>query len=244
MKSVRILIVENELISAQAISLILEKQGYNISIESTGEAALQAIEKWPPDLILLDIDLGKGINGIEVSRWVEKSYHIPIIFLTRFKNEDIFQQAIRTVPYDYISKPFLDHELVRSVMIAINYIQNSPPANEPRDFIYLSKSPREEVRVNFSEILYLKANTSYTHFHFLDSATGKPTEIVRASSSNNVIARMNNPTLVKVHRSYYVNINRIDRYTSNNVYIGNIVIPMSKTGKTLLESKLPLLRKK
>lgn len=107
MKMTRILIIEDELITAQLIRKMLENLGYNIAgIITSGEEALASIGTIKPDLIIMDITLAGKIDGIEAAAYINKNFGIPIVYLTANTNFDIIQRAKEeTTSYGYLLKP-------------------------------------------------------------------------------------------------------------------------------------------
>ncbi|CAD7773714.1 hypothetical protein BLFGPEAP_00986 [Candidatus Methanoperedenaceae archaeon GB50] len=67
----------------------------------------------------MDIILRGKINGIEAANQITSLYHIPVVYLTAYADENTLQQAKVTQPYGYIIKPFTDRELYSNVEIAL-----------------------------------------------------------------------------------------------------------------------------
>jgi two-component system sensor histidine kinase/response regulator len=109
-----ILVVDDILRNLQVIGNILEDEGYEISVATNGEEALEIVQEEIPDLILLDVMM-PGMNGFEVCRRLkemEKIKEIPVIFLTaKTETEDIIK-GFEIGGVDYISKPFKKEELL------------------------------------------------------------------------------------------------------------------------------------
>jgi two-component system sensor histidine kinase/response regulator len=109
-----ILVVDDILRNLQVIGNILEEEGYEISVATNGEEALEIVHEETPDLILLDVMM-PGMNGFEVCRrlkGMEKVKEIPVIFLTaKTETEDIIK-GFEIGGIDYISKPFKKEELL------------------------------------------------------------------------------------------------------------------------------------
>jgi len=115
-----ILIVEDEMVIANDMKAALEKEGYRVAdIVATGNAAIQKINKFHPDLILLDIKLKGKLNGIETAHIIKNNFSIPFIFVTSYSSERILQDAKITEPYGYLLKPFQNQELVSSIETAL-----------------------------------------------------------------------------------------------------------------------------
>ena len=121
-----ILVVEDEMITALDIKLRLEDFGYNVpGTIAYGEEAVKKADEFNPDLILMDIMLKGEMNGIEATKEIQKTKDIPIIFLTANTNKEIIENALKTTPSGYISKPFNDRELKYIIEIAIKKSKDS-----------------------------------------------------------------------------------------------------------------------
>jgi PAS domain S-box-containing protein len=120
MKKARILVVEDEAIIAKDIGRRLEKHGYEVSATvSTGGDAVRRAGKDEPDLVLMDIVLPGDIDGIDAAGIIRSRNDIPVVYLTAYTNEAIIERAIRTEPFGYITKPFEDSELCRTIEMAL-----------------------------------------------------------------------------------------------------------------------------
>jgi DNA-binding response OmpR family regulator len=112
-----ILIVDDEPSIVVPIQFLMEQQGYNVLVAENGEDALDAIYKYKPDLILLDIMLPR-IDGYEVCEIVRLNpdYRgIKIIFLTAKGREVEIAKGLALGANAYITKPFSNTELVAKV---------------------------------------------------------------------------------------------------------------------------------
>jgi len=108
----RIMIVEDESIVAHDIRKTLQLYGYEVlSVESSGESALERFSKDPPDLVLMDIMLKGRLDGIETSRQIHTLYGVPVIFLTSYSDDRLLEQAKKTEAFGYLIKPYQDREL-------------------------------------------------------------------------------------------------------------------------------------
>ena len=110
----RILLVEDEDHLAQGLAYNLRNAGYDVEIASTGEEALEAVERQALDLILLDVML-PGISGLEVAAHLRKAGHIePIVMLSAKDRIADSIAGLEAGADDYITKPFdLDEVLAR-----------------------------------------------------------------------------------------------------------------------------------
>ena len=109
-----VMIVDDDPNIAQLAKLYLEKEGYAVCVETRGDAALEAFQKNPPSLILLDIML-PGMDGLQVCRAVRQMSSIPIIMLSA--KDETFDKVLglEMGADDYITKPFEGKELTARV---------------------------------------------------------------------------------------------------------------------------------
>jgi two-component system, cell cycle sensor histidine kinase and response regulator CckA len=114
----RIMIVEDDGIIAMHLQELLQKSGYAvIAVVASGEAALQKANDLFPELILMDIHLSGGWDGIETARRIQDIHDIPIIYLSAFADDELVEQAKKTTPYAYLTKPIRERELQIAIQI-------------------------------------------------------------------------------------------------------------------------------
>ena len=99
-----ILLVEDEIIIAMMEIKQLEKEGYLVIHAANGEEAIDIVSKTPIDLILMDIDLGKGMDGTETAKEILRTHNLPIVFLSSRTEKDIVQKTEVITSYGYIMK--------------------------------------------------------------------------------------------------------------------------------------------
>lgn len=116
----RILIVEDDEIIANLISVMLEKKGYNIvgKIASGEESIIRAAEL-EPDLILMDINLAGVMDGVTAACFIFQLFQYPVVFLTALCDDDLLNRAKNAQPLGYILKPFTDRDLSSNVELAL-----------------------------------------------------------------------------------------------------------------------------
>ena len=120
MNKARILIVEDEIITAMDIQQRLIDLGYEvIGRVASGEAAVCKAGELTPDLILMDIHLKGEMDGIQAAELIRDQLQIPIVFLTAFADAKTLQRAKATEAFGYILKPFEERELAVNIQIAL-----------------------------------------------------------------------------------------------------------------------------
>lgn len=118
--STSILVVEDEILIAHDIRRILTGFGYDVlPLVTTGTDALSAADTRPPGLVLMDIKLRGGMDGIETAAVLQEKHHTPIVYLTSHSDEMTLLRAKGTNPSGYVIKPFTDRELRTSIEVAL-----------------------------------------------------------------------------------------------------------------------------
>jgi two-component system, response regulator PdtaR len=115
-----ILIVEDEAITAILYSRVLTQIGYQVcKPAATGEEAIHSAETERPDIILMDINLIGDLDGVQAAEKIRENNSVPIIFITGYSNDDIYQRALRLDPAAYLTKPLTMETLKRSIRTAL-----------------------------------------------------------------------------------------------------------------------------
>jgi len=123
-KAKNILLVEDEAIIALCEQKFLEQNGFCVCIANTGEAAVsQAAQNQRLDLILMDIDLGSGINGAEAARQILRRHDLPIVFLSSHTEPEVVESTEAISSYGYIVKNSGNTVLLASIKMALKLFQ-------------------------------------------------------------------------------------------------------------------------
>jgi len=131
LKKYRILIVDDEEHIRKIVKFQLEKAGYEIDTAEDGLQALTAVERCPPDLMLLDLMM-PNMDGYEVCKRLKSNYqtnHIPIIMVTAKAELENKLQGFEDGVNDYITKPFAITELLVRVKNVLQWSQLQRQAN-------------------------------------------------------------------------------------------------------------------
>jgi DNA-binding NtrC family response regulator len=116
--SKKILIVEDEFIVANDLSMMLEKAGYDVcDIADSVEEAREIIARQKPQLVLLDIHLKGKLTGIDLAKQLAEE-QIAFVYLSANSNQKILEQAKATQPYGFMVKPFREKDVLVSLEIA------------------------------------------------------------------------------------------------------------------------------
>lgn len=127
-----VLIVEDEKEIADLIEIYLVNEGYHVVKANTGMAALDILDREAVQLVILDIMMPGGIDGLEVCRRIRQENNIPILMLSA-KSEDMDKiMGLATGADDYMTKPFNPLELIARVKSQLRrYIQLNPQSVHP-----------------------------------------------------------------------------------------------------------------
>lgn len=121
MKKARILVVEDEGLVAAQIKEALEGLGYEVpAVAGTGAAALERLAEIEPDLVLMDIQLKGGMNGIETVRRMRGRLDVPVVYLTAFSDAETLESAALTEALGYVLKPFDERSLHATIQMALH----------------------------------------------------------------------------------------------------------------------------
>ena len=110
----RVLVVEDNARTQEAVALYLRHAGYDVDVAATGPDALARAAEAAPDLIVLDLML-PGLGGLDVCRALRERTDVPIIMLTARTTEEDKLEGLRSGADDYVTKPFSPRELVARV---------------------------------------------------------------------------------------------------------------------------------
>ncbi|MEO8719519.1 MAG: response regulator [Ginsengibacter sp.] len=232
LSSIKILIVEDEMIIAAKISMQLIGLGYEVTaILSRGEEVIQHVKENHVDIILLDINLKGNIDGIETAKRIQQLLDIPIIYLTANADETTFNRAKTTKPAGFISKPFKLLDLQRVIELTTcrmienesqfaninNVIPPIPVILSDRIFV---RCREKMMKIMIADILYIEADRNYSRI-FTDNK-----EFLLSTTLKTIEEKLSG-NLVRIHRSYIINITHIDEVAEDHVIISQKAIPLS-----------------
>ena len=129
MSEKKVLVVDDEKPIADIVDFNLTKEGYEVQVAYDGDDALDKVESFQPDLILLDIML-PGRDGMEVCREIRKKYDMPIIMVTAKDSEFDKVLGLELGADDYVTKPFSNRELVARVKANLRRHANADKAQK------------------------------------------------------------------------------------------------------------------
>ena len=117
----RLLIVEDEPIVALDLKQEVEQLGCEVlGVAESADEALVAAGVHRPYLALMDVRIVGSVDGIQTAGLLRAAYHIPVIFLTSYSDENTISRAAKEMPYGYLTKPFQSGELKATLQVALH----------------------------------------------------------------------------------------------------------------------------
>lgn len=239
---IQILVVEDEMIIAANISMQLTELGYEVSgIIPRGEDALSHIATNLPDIVLIDIQLKGELDGIETAQKMQEIHKdLAIIYLTANADETHFNRAKLTHPYAFITKPFKKLDLQRSIELTIHQLKcniesndskSGSPSSVLKDCLFV-RNRETMVKVAIKDIRYLEAERNYCRIFSMDK------EYLIVATLKEIDKKLPQKHFLRIHRSYIINLSRIDEIAGTHVVISRKAIPMSKGMRAELLKRL------
>lgn len=245
MEKVKILVVEDEVITAHAIISMVEKMGYEcVGTAIRAKKALEMAKALKPDLALLDITLKGEETGIWLAGELKKELNIPYIFLTSLGDKKTIEEATATMPYGYLLKPLEAQNLYAAIETALarfsheNSTKSAPNGNQEnktlaiKDALFI-KDEYQYVKIVLSDIDYIKSDGNYVEIFSQGSKR------VLKETLKNMEAKLPQGDFFQAHRSYLVNVHKIESITGNSVKVGGTELPIVKQKRDELLNLLP-----
>ena len=120
MRKMRVLIVEDEPLIAEDIAGCLEAVDFEVAgMADSVSKALDLLSSQTCDVVLLDINLGDGPDGVDLAHEIRKQWDIPFVFLTSHADRATIARVKETLPSGYLLKPFDENDLLTTLEIAL-----------------------------------------------------------------------------------------------------------------------------
>jgi DNA-binding LytR/AlgR family response regulator len=245
MKSLKILIIEDELLVAFDIKSSLELAGHSVTgIARENKEAMRLVRDNPPDLAIIDITLGKKQNaGIELIQDLLAQHWMPFIYLTSHADAKIMAKASATLPSAYLLKPFRYEELMIQVTLAhANFIKtaSSNPTLASKSLFLPFDHGHEQVLTK--DILFLEAQGACVNIHMLGYK--KPRMI--GMTLGNLAQHFTTLNFYRLSRSLFINLDHLKRIGRNVIHLGDewIAVKISEANRKELLKKIQVVKTK
>jgi DNA-binding LytR/AlgR family response regulator len=184
------------------------------------------------DLIFVDIQM-PDLTGIEFARTLEDAPKI--IFTTAYEKYAI--EGFKLNAIDYLLKPFSYEEFLKAAQKARKQSEleaNSLPSVEANNQFLFLKSEYKIRRINFNDILYIEGLKDYIKVY----TTGGDKPILSLNSMKSLEQKLPEEKFMRVHRSFIVNLERIDTIERSRIIFGKTYIPVSDQYKDKFQEYL------
>lgn len=248
--SVNILVTEDESIVRKDIERSLQKLGYTVVASTdTGEKAIEMAKTHKPDLALMDIMLKGDMTGVEAAVEIKKERDIPIIFLTAYADEKTLAKAKITEPHGYILKPFREIDIQTSIEIAVHKHKKEAEVKgenellkalgvhkDGADYLFVKHKSRF-VKLNVKNVLCIEALKDYVIINTTD------VKYTIHSTMKDIERKLPEQVFQRIHRSYIVNMDRIESITGGNLTIEGMdgEFPVGGSYKEAIGSRINIL---
>ncbi len=223
MNKIKCLVVDDEPLALDLIESYVNRTPF-LELAGRCASAFEAMEQLNTqaiDLIFLDIQM-PDLSGIEFSRTLVDGPRV--IFTTAF--EEYALEGFKVDAVDYLLKPFNYEEFLRAATKAKSYIQMKAGAAETAEkspFLYV-KSEYKLIKINLNEVLYFEGLKDYVKIHL----TSQPKPILTLMSLKALEEKLPAEAFMRVHRSYIVNLEKIESVERSRIIIGDFAVVVSE----------------
>ncbi len=242
MTSFNIFLVEDNLSFALEIEMLIKELGYGfIGQVDSAENAIKTIDLKTPDLVLVDIGIKGPVNGIELARTFETK-KIPFIFITQSRDRTTYASAQSLKPIAYLVKPF---DLL-TLQSTLEEVFRRLEADQKRERVAGFETDQDSFyirnnnvlnRIKYNDIFWIKSDGNYCNIH-----TEKKKFVTKVSLVS-MMKKLDESEFIRVHKQYIVPVRRIENINlfNNLLYIGDKMIPIGRSYKSILVKQLNLI---
>jgi DNA-binding LytR/AlgR family response regulator len=243
---INILLIEDEAVLSMDLTDLLEEEGYFvIGTANNGPDALDLHQHNQVDLALCDILIKGEWDGIQTAERLLAERAIPIIFLTALTDKRTLERAMQLYPAAYLIKPVTLPDLRAAVELALRTFSQPTPKVTDQSTSFPSTSKEDVpvepilrvddsvfikhkyqfVKIKMADIAYLEADGSYTIL-----VTAQNRYALRLTISQ-MLTRLDLPRLVRIHRSYAVNLKLVSTFNEREVCLPMVTLPLGRLYK-------------
>ena len=237
MSKASIVIVEDEALIADHIEQLLIEAGYQVvGVFDTAEDTLAFFKNNQANIVLLDINLGGSIDGVDIANQLNKLPNLSIVFLTSNTDKKTIDRVKLTTPAGFITKPFTKEDIISNIEIALYKSTNAKVDNEkPASDSFFIKDKSVLIKILYSDILYAEAMDNYSIIYLVNKKHIVPHTL------KSLFELLEPFDFIRTHRSYIVNSKKISAISPKSVLIDKTEIPLSENHRSEVVSKFNLL---
>ncbi len=226
------IIIDDDPISLKSLELIIKKIN-NSNIEligmfETAEAGSSFINANEVDLVFLDVNL-PGTTGFEIIKNLQKVPHIILISGSQAHAMAAFDYDV----VDYLLKPFDLGRTTKAIEKVVKiHKADSFGTGEGGEFYIKINS--KILKINLLELTHVEALADYVNLYFEDGTRNTVHSTMKSMES-----RLPEQVFVRVHRSFIVNVKKIESFEDNYLKVASSMVPVSRTYKPIVMSLMP-----
>lgn len=221
------LIVDDEPLALDLLESYVKRTAFLKLVGRCGSAmeVLQILKEQKVELIFLDIQMPE-LSGLELSRIVDKQ--VKIIFTTAF--EQYALEGFRVDALDYLLKPVSYPEFLKAANKALAWCGTKPaePAMQQELDCIFVKSDYKLLKIELQKICYIEGLKDYVKI-YLEGVTNPVVSLISMKALEDVLP---DSSFIRVHRSYIVNLKKIEIIERNRIVFGKTYIPISDSCKS------------
>lgn len=232
---IRTIAIDDEPLAMQLVNNYISKTHFLELLASFDNPldAMEFLDENSVDLIFLDIQM-PDLTGIEFTRILEN--RPKIVFTTAYEKYAL--EGFKLEAVDYLLKPFAYDEFLKAAkkaekLIRLERAENKEEIETNNEFLFL-KSEYKIRRINFNEIKYIEGLKDYVKVYLLNEV--KP--IMSLNSLKSLKAKLPESKFMRVHRSFIVNLEKIETIERSRIVFGKVYIPISEQYKEKFQDYL------
>jgi two-component system, response regulator PdtaR len=243
-EKIHVMIVEDESIVAMDLAAGLEHDGYMVAgIADNYDEAVEIFSSGQVDILLMDINIHGNKDGVNTAAALMKIKQVPLIYLTAFTDPVTIERVKHTNPSAFLTKPYNIENVRIAIDLAMHHFAEAKPTEgkakvlpmqaggekktdkehllQLKEYVFIKQNYRF-VKFKLSEVLFVEADNNYVNIH-----TQSQKFALRLSLSD-LLERLQFPRLIRIHRSYAVNLDEISSFDDQLIKIGQHEIPIGR----------------
>lgn len=218
----RIIIVDDELLIAEMLKEMLQDLTYEVlAIAKNYLQACKYLEAYKDgiDLVFLDINLNDAKSGLDIAALIKEQYDVPFFFLTSYSDKQTIDAALLLQPEGYLMKPFEDADIYSTIELFKARRKRTIEGEKKSTVI---KDGTKSIKLEESEVVYMKSDNIYVEIFTKDK------KYVVRNSLSKFMEESGFNKIIRVHRTYAVNIDRVKAVNGEFVFVEEEKIPFSR----------------
>lgn len=233
----KVLIVEDDNLLANDLSDELKDLGYEVlGCAENDKEAHAILQKGFPDVILMDIELNGGKDGVELAEEINEIATVPVVYLTDRTDNRTINRVLKGQEGIYLNKPITNYKLLEvNIEQAIRKKADASEVKRHSKYVFLNQKNGVKESVELSSVLTVEGEGTYSNFYTED---GK-----KFTTSKNLKTILDDlpENFIRVHKSYIVNIDQVESIQDKELVMRKTkkVVKTSKTYFDNLKKHIP-----